>query len=74
MLVLKSEDLFKRPQDSLKLALEYLDLPYWEPELPPRKAKHRYEPMDPSTRRQLEEFFEPHNRRLYDYLGVDFGW
>jgi hypothetical protein len=55
-------------------ALEYLDLPYWEPELPPRKAKHRYEPMDPSTRRQLEEFFEPHNQRLYDFLGTDLGW
>jgi hypothetical protein len=30
--------------------------------------------MDPATRRRLEEYFEPHNRRLYEYLGVDFGW
>jgi hypothetical protein len=74
MLVLKSEDFFKRPQESMKLVQEFLDLPYREPELPPRKAKNRYEPMAPAARRRLEEFFEPHNRRLYEYLGVDFGW
>jgi hypothetical protein len=30
--------------------------------------------MDPATRRRLEAYFEPHNQRLYEYLGVDFGW
>jgi hypothetical protein len=28
--------------------------------------------MDLATRRRLEEFFEPHNQRLYEYLGTDF--
>jgi hypothetical protein len=74
LLVLRSKDLFGRPQESLKLVLEYLDLPHWEPKIPFHKAKHRYEPMNPATRRRLEEFFEPHNRRLYDQLGVDLGW
>jgi hypothetical protein len=27
-----------------------------------------------AARRRLEANFEPHNRRLYEYLGVDFGW
>ena len=30
--------------------------------------------MDPVTRRRLEDYFEPHNQRLYEYLGVDLGW
>jgi len=30
--------------------------------------------MDPSTRRRLEAYFEPYNKRLYECLGVDFGW
>jgi hypothetical protein len=30
--------------------------------------------MDPATRRRLEAYFEPCNQRLYEYLGVDFGW
>lgn len=78
MLVLKSEDLFERPQDTLKLALEFLDLPGWEPDasaLRGKRNKGDYEQkIDPTIRRQLEDYFEPHNRRLYEYLGVDFGW
>ena len=78
MLVLSSEDFFERPVETLKVVLDFLDLPEWAPEASElRKRRHRggYEQeMDPSTRRRLEEFFEPHNRRLYGYLGVDFGW
>jgi Sulfotransferase domain len=78
MLVLKSEDLFERPRETLKLVLDFLDLPDWEPEasqLVGRRNKGEYEQeMNPSTRRRLEEYFEPHNRRLYDFLGRDLGW
>jgi hypothetical protein len=75
MLVLKSEDLFEHTLETLKLVLDFLDLPDWEPEATKIRNKGRYEQeMDPVTRRRLEEYFEPHNRRLYEYLGVDFGW
>jgi hypothetical protein len=78
MLMLKSEDLFERPRETLKLVLDFLDLPDWEPEasqLVGRRNKGEYEQeMNPSTRRRLEEYFEPHNRRLYDFLGRDLGW
>ena len=30
--------------------------------------------MDASTRAMLEEYFEPHNQRLYQLLDRDFGW
>jgi len=30
--------------------------------------------MDSFGRCGLEESFEPHNRRPYNYLGVDLGW
>jgi hypothetical protein len=78
LLVLKSEDFFENPQDTLQPVLEFLDLPEWEPKawtLHYRRNKGTYEEgMDPATRRRLEEYFEPHNRRLYDFLGTDFGW
>ena len=79
MLVLKSEDFFERPADTLKLVLNFLNLPEWEPKtreiIPKKRNKGDYEQkMDPTTRRRLEEYFEPHNRRLYEYLGADFGW
>jgi hypothetical protein len=84
MLILKSEDLFENPQDTLQSVLNFLDLPDWGPEASEirkeRKERDKRNPggyeggIDPSTRRRLEEYFEPHNKRLYDYLGTDFGW
>ncbi len=80
MLVLKSENLYGHTLDTLRLVLEFLGLPGWEPEaweqIPKKrnKGKSYEQEMDPATRRRLEAFFEPHNHRLYDHLGVDFGW
>ena len=79
MLILKSEDFFDHPQEILKRVFDFLDLPQWEPEaseiIPKKRNKGRYEGgMDPATRLRLEQYFEPHNKRLYEYLGVDLGW
>jgi sulfotransferase family protein len=78
MLVLKSEDFFENPKQTIKSVLDFLDLPDWEPgarELGNRFNRGGYDQgMDPAVRRRLEAFFEPRNRRLYEYLGRDFGW
>ena len=75
MLVLKSEEFFERPLDILKLVLNFLDLPEWQPDVWEIRKKGGYEEgIDPSVRRRLEEYFEPHNQRLYEYLGVEFRW
>lgn len=79
MLVLKSEDFYERTIDTLKLIQDFLHLPEWQPEPSMLlkgqiKRQNRYPQMNPATRQQLEEFFEPHNRRLYEYLGMDLGW
>ncbi len=78
MLILKSEDFFERPVETLKVVLTFLDLPDWQPEaseLHRRRYTGTYkQKMDPSTRRRLEAYFEPYNQRLYECLDVDFGW
>jgi hypothetical protein len=78
MLILKSEDFFERPVETLKVVLTFLDLPDWQPEaseLQLRRHTGTYKlKMDPSTRRRLEAYFEPYNQRLYECLDVDFGW
>jgi hypothetical protein len=75
LLVVKSEDFFSSTQDTLKCVLGFLDLPEWEPKNVPARNKGRYtQPMSPETRERLREYFEPHNQRLYEYLGRDFGW
>jgi Sulfotransferase domain len=78
MLILKSEDFFGRPVETLQVVLNFLDLPDWQPEaskLRQRRHTGAYkQKMDPSTRRRLEAYFEPYNKRLYECLDVDFGW
>ena len=78
LLVIKSEDFFENPLGSLESVLGFLGLPEWEPtpsELGNRRHEGRYEGgLDPVLRGRLEEYFEPHNRRLYDFLGEDLGW
>jgi Sulfotransferase domain len=77
ILVLKSEDLFERTQDTLKEVQGFLGLPeYWAPETLGKRNKGVYdqEGIDSATRQQLEAFYNPHNQRLYEYLSVDIGW
>ena len=76
LLVLKSEDFFGHTQETLERVLDFLDLPKWDADVSEtRNNKGEYETqMAPATRQRLEEYFEPHNGRLYEYLGVNFEW
>ena len=74
VLILRSEDLLTDPATTLNEVLQFLNLPSWELR---EYRKYNYSPgqaMDAATRKRLVEYFEPHNRRLYEYLGRDFGW
>lgn len=78
LLVLKSEDFLERPSETLASVHDFLGLPEWETGDLDDDAevshKASYRALDPAVRQRLEIFFEPHNQRLYEYLGVDFGW
>lgn len=74
LLVLRSEDLFAQPDDTYREVLEFLGVPLvslaaYDPFNP-----RRYGGMNEATRRRLVEHFAEPNRRLYELLGVDFGW
>jgi hypothetical protein len=72
--ILTLESLAADPAAALDAVHEFLGLPPHRPvELDARFA-FDYDPMPPETRARLEEYFEPHNARLYELLGTDFGW
>jgi hypothetical protein len=73
-LILQSEEFFERPEATAKLVLDFLDLSQQEMKLNRISNKGAYVPIDSDTRQRLEEYFELHNQRLYEYLGRDFGW
>jgi Sulfotransferase domain len=74
MLVLKSEDLFDDTSNALGGVLDFLGIPRWVPETYSIPNKRAYTGVDPFVRQRLDEYYEPYNQRLYEYLGVDFDW
>jgi hypothetical protein len=82
ILILKSEELFEEPAIVYRQVSDFLGLPTWEP------SKFRVfgtrtqrswtsslsEGLDKSARGELVQLFRPHNQRLYDLVGRDFGW
>lgn len=74
LLILRSEDLRADPCGVLKGVLKFLELPDWEPKVENNYGQAEYPKMDPRMRKRLAEYFKPHNKRLYEFLGRDFGW
>lgn len=74
ILVVRSEDLYQRPQETYLEVTRFLGVP----DHPLREAKPWLKfdraPMDPGLRRELEEYYAPHNAALYDTLGRDMEW
>ena len=73
-LVLKSEDLFSSPELVVNKVFSFLNLPHLKLEKYERSNGGEYEKINEKTRKYLEEYFKPHNQRLYSFLGLDFGW
>lgn len=75
LLILRSEDFFADPADILARAQRFVGMRPWQPEhFDVKQDGGDYEPIDPDTRARLAEWYEPHNRRLYDLIGRDMGW
>ena len=73
-LILKSEDLFGRPDWSCNQIYDFLGLSPWKQEKYDNANPGRYTPAEAELLRELAEYFKPHNQRLYDLIGTDFGW
>src|SRR5437588_6703195 len=75
-LILKSEDFFADPATGLQQVLEFVNVPG----MGIQKHKQVYEQLNTTkppamaaaTRKRLVKYFEPHNARLYEYLGVAY--
>lgn len=85
-LIIKTEDLYKKSAEIVRQTLEFLGVPadkidtnreYKKYKVPSKKGYKTQDSapaMDPKVREYLVEYFRPHNARLYEFLGRDFGW
>ncbi len=74
VLVIRSEDLYHDAQGVVDTVCGFLGI---SPFGIPRPVRHNYiprAPIQPRTRRDLEQFYAPHNEALYTYLGRDLAW
>jgi hypothetical protein len=72
--VLTMEALAAQPEETLDRLRAFLGLP---PHIDPRPkpvTRGSYGPMPADVRAGLRAYFTPHNERLYELLGRDFGW
>ena len=73
ILICRTEDLAEDPQSVMERIWKFLNLD------PCQIAQTRlnafsYKTMDPHLRARLVEYFQPHNRKLYDLLDRDMKW
>ncbi|MBD2464830.1 tetratricopeptide repeat protein [Oscillatoria sp. FACHB-1407] len=74
LLILKGEELFEKPVETMKTVFDFLGvadhrLPKYQNYFPGTQRS-----VDPQIRQMLSDYFQPHNRRLEDYLGMQFNW
>jgi hypothetical protein len=69
------EQLSENPRQTLAAVHDFLGVPAHEyPALSPRHVAPHYDSIGSEERATLREYFRPHNERLYELVGTDFGW
>jgi hypothetical protein len=74
LLVLRSEDLFERPEAVVAQVTGFLGVEAYRGHLPEPRNRVTYGGMRPETREWLRERFDEPNRRLVALLGRELGW
>lgn len=74
LLVLSSNDYRTAHEATYWRVLDFLGLPRLALPAPVDMNRSRYHPLAPATRARLQELFRPHNERLWEFLGADWGW
>jgi hypothetical protein len=85
-LILRSEDMYSNPAETIQQTLAFLGLPnleikankeYKQYRLPQKAGylnQERQPKMKLETRHYLLDYFKPYNERLQEFLGRDFRW
>jgi len=74
LLMISSEDFGKQTDNVLKEIFEFLDVPYVKIKDFKKQNERKYLPMKNETRKLLVDYFKPHNKELFEFLGKKFEW
>lgn len=77
LLILENGEMRRDTAGTLRKIAQFVGLPdhSWESEnYVPEGQTVTSEPMQPTTRARLADFYARYNQELYELLGVDYGW
>lgn len=76
LLVMSSDLLFAKPSEALRRVFQFVgvDSGVAISDLKPRNIGTNKGRVEPQVYEYLQEFFRPHNERLYELVGEDCGW
>lgn len=74
LLILKSEDLYDNPGDTMREVFNFLGLSNYQNSEYKNYLEGNYSDINEDMRSRLSEFFQPHNRKLEAFLGRRFNW
>lgn len=72
-LIIKTEDFKLNTKKTMSEIFDFLEVPNFDVNQK-RENVGKYTEMNPETRNLLIEYFKPHNKKLYKYLGRNFDW
>ncbi|MGD1714278.1 tetratricopeptide repeat-containing sulfotransferase family protein [Dapis sp. BLCC M172] len=74
LLILPSEEFYNDPKNTMKQVFNFLGLPDYQIQNYPKLNAGSYTSISESLRQKLSDYFQPHNQRLEEYLGMKFNW
>jgi|GEM_PF-990910 len=74
LLIVRSEDFYRDPDATIRQVADFIGVDHI-----PRSAydvhnSGSYTRLDNATRQYLRDYYAPHNQRLSEFTGIDFGW
>jgi len=73
-LILRVEDFYQKSDDTMKQVFNFLGLPEYKLAKYKKLNSGSYAPISDLLCQRLSEYFQPHNQRLEEYLGMKFNW
>lgn len=74
LLILKSEDLYEKPEETMKQTFDFLKLPNYENGDYKNYFPGDYPAVNQEMLERLSKFFQPHNQKLEVFLGKQLNW
>jgi len=73
-LIIQSEEFFKNPSKTYNDVLKFLGLPSHDLKTYEPIRKQKKSILKKQTQQKLQNYFKPHNEKLYNFLGKKFDW